>query len=530
MPPLARYRLSLMRSAYAVFLTFLVLHAFAQKPASPSFRLVLPNTTGSLLIPQSPEWRLDRAVVYDKGQRPVVQLSNDKIGVIASYILDNEPQYNDTSEMCRNDVLGTLMRGPLARATVTNKQSGTRTLANGQLLLTGSYLVEKVEGHDLHQQNMFGFISAHHVCAELHLSRSGFRAGDEKLFEDALNSFTFEPDYKPTPEDFAFFAKLLPPDMAAFYKSSAEPTTKAPSTSKGQSLDLALAGHPGLVHMDAPNFEAVEYSAKPGGREFGIRAVDRQLRVEALAFLFLPDPPQPTAIACRDWMLRSEEKAGQGYGKVCARRTGSSKPGAEYAEADYEPGKSGRILRRYFVAKGDLCADISLFGDSETALDVATMLPETLRFDPEHQPDFFERFRYAQVLYDHHDFAAAAPVYESALNVVDSVPDHLKWRRVTTDQSGIAYGMAGNIKRARAIFQASIAKDPDYPMYYYNLACADAEEHNTAAARTHLQQAFDRRANTLPGEKLPDPAADDSILKLKTDGAFWAFVQSLPKN
>jgi hypothetical protein len=43
----------------------------------------------------------------------------------------------------------------------------------------------------------------------------------------------------------------------------------------------------------------------------------------------------------------------------------------------------------------------------------------------------------------------------------------------------------------------------------------------------HLEQAYARSANTLPGEKLPDPATDDSIQKLKGNHDFWAFVQTL---
>ena len=42
-------------------------------------------------------------------------------------------------------------------------------------------------------------------------------------------------------------------------------------------------------------------------------------------------------------------------------------------------------------------------------------------------------------------------------------------------------------------------------------------------------QVFGRRANVLKKESMPDPTKDDSILKLKKDKAFWAFVQTLPK-
>ena len=93
----------------------------------------------------------------------------------------------------------------------------------------------------------------------------------------------------------------------------------------------------------------------------------------------------------------------------------------------------------------------------------------------------------------------------------------------------MSYGMSGDLKRSREVNEAAILKDPTYPLYYYNLACADAEAGNATAARGHLHQASDRRANTLKGEPFPDPSTDDSILKLKDNKAFWAFVQSLPK-
>ena len=113
------------------------------------------------------------------------------------------------------------------------------------------------------------------------------------------------------------------------------------------------------------------------------------------------------------------------------------------------------------------------------------------------------------------------------LNRVDSSDNPTKWRRVTTDQLSMSLGIVGDLRGSRAVNEAAIAKDPTYPLYYYNLACADAEEGNAQAARTHLQAAYERRANTLPGEKFPDPTTDDSLLKLKSNKDFWLFVQSL---
>ena len=88
-------------------------------------------------------------------------------------------------------------------------------------------------------------------------------------------------------------------------------------------------------------------------------------------------------------------------------------------------------------------------------------------------------------------------------------------------------GISGDVDGARRVFQDAIKTDPDYPLYYYNLACADAEQGKAKDAKVHLQQAFDRKANILPGEHMPDPTTDDSIAKLKKDKEFWAFVETL---
>jgi hypothetical protein len=100
-------------------------------------------------------------------------------------------------------------------------------------------------------------------------------------------------------------------------------------------------------------------------------------------------------------------------------------------------------------------------------------------------------------------------------------------RRFAIDQLVMSLGMSGNLNLSRKYAQMGIETDPDYPLNYYNLACADAEQGKEADAKLHLQQAFDRKANTLPGEKMPDPTQDDSIQKLKKNKEFWGFVQTL---
>jgi len=182
-----------------------------------------------------------------------------------------------------------------------------------------------------------------------------------------------------------------------------------------------------------------------------------------------------------------------------------------------------------FAGNSKTCAEIHISGTAGTPQEQAAMSAVLAEFHPDlsYQPTASDYFTLASLLFKGSP-GLAAPYYKASL---DAMPDGAKFltaRRVTTDQLVLSLGMSGDLKNSRAVAMMAIAADPDYPLNYYNLACADAEEGNAAEAKTHLQQAFDRRANVLKGESMPDPSKDDSILKLKKDKAFWSFVLTLP--
>jgi len=212
--------------------------------------------------------------------------------------------------------------------------------------------------------------------------------------------------------------------------------------------------------------------------------------------------------------------------------------------------KSGKVLTTQSLVLGSL-GDAKMeqhtlfgfFGDASTCFEVhvskvayqpvdqKVMEAELERFEFEagYQPTTMDYFQQAEILFRAQDKPGAAAYYYRA--ALDSVPvegmdeRQVTERRVLTDQLVMSYGMTGEFKKSRALATEAIAKDPEYPMNYYNLACADAEQGHAADARVHLQQAFDRKANVLPGETMPDPTRDSSFQKLKKDAAFWTFVQ-----
>ena len=184
-----------------------------------------------------------------------------------------------------------------------------------------------------------------------------------------------------------------------------------------------------------------------------------------------------------------------------------------------------------FAGDAKTCAEIHISTVIDTAGADDEMKAVLADFHPDlsYTPTAIDYFKLASVLFKNAP-ELAAPYYKSSLDAMPKDASFNTPRRVTTDQLVMSLGMSGDIKNSRAVAEMAIAADPDYPINYYNLACADAEQGNAAQAKTHLQEGFDRRANVLKGELMPDPTKDDSILKLKKNKEFWEFVQTLKKN
>ena len=310
-------------------------------------------------------------------------------------------------------------------------------------------------------------------------------------------------------------------------------TMSAAQSSGTAEFKLALPDHKGQIAWKAEGFQIVENSAKPDGSEIGIRGRDAAGRISFLGFLFKVPTNEPlTSAKCRDGAIEPEK---QNPAFKVSRMSEVARPDQiPVSVVDYNaPGEGGDLSYnvRGFVATGDLCGDLEFYSPDAIRSDDPALLKvfQSFQLDPTYVPEFRDTLFFAQVLYNSQQYAAAGPIFEKALGQVKDAKgfDSKTWRRVITDQAGMSYGVAGDIKKSRAIFDAAIAKDPDYPLYYYNLACADAEEKNLVDARKHLQQAFDRKANVVPGEKFPDPTQDDSFAPYKDNKEFWSFLEGL---
>jgi tetratricopeptide (TPR) repeat protein len=126
------------------------------------------------------------------------------------------------------------------------------------------------------------------------------------------------------------------------------------------------------------------------------------------------------------------------------------------------------------------------------------------------------------------DYKKAIQLYGKALELEKKEPTLEKniWR-VLVDNLGMSYGISGDNKKAKEIFEYGLSKDDKYPMFYYNLACAYAEMNDLDNAITNLKRAFEYKENRIPGERIPNPATDDSFSRFLKNEKFRRALDDL---
>lgn len=129
------------------------------------------------------------------------------------------------------------------------------------------------------------------------------------------------------------------------------------------------------------------------------------------------------------------------------------------------------------------------------------------------------------------NFKKAIPLYSKALEQEKIKPtlDHDLWR-VLVDNLGMAYGITGDLKRAKETFTYGLSKDENYPMFHYNMACTFAEMGDVDKSIEYLKSAFANKENMIAGEAMPDPAKDSSFKKFTKNEKFLNALKEIKQN
>jgi tetratricopeptide (TPR) repeat protein len=199
-----------------------------------------------------------------------------------------------------------------------------------------------------------------------------------------------------------------------------------------------------------------------------------------------------------------------------------------------------------YLGVRDLCAEVHLSkpgfepGDQklfEEILGTAKLLPDRSPAGDQGQiaatppsDGALRYFREGSKYYLQQNYSTATGPYQKALDLEKQQHTLSKdYFRVLVDNLGMSYGISGNLKQAKATFEYGLTRDPEYPMFYYNLASTYGEMKDMQQAIEQLRFAYKYKANMIAGESLPDPIKDDSFRYFAGDDGFVKAVAEMQK-
>jgi tetratricopeptide (TPR) repeat protein len=250
------------------------------------------------------------------------------------------------------------------------------------------------------------------------------------------------------------------------------------------------------------------------------------------AFLYPLDKKQTAAELNEETFKGLQQAAADNKFKIEAMKTFQR---GEFSMREYTiPEFRGQPLNQKnifgYATSGDLGLDFHISKESYTVADDRFLdsLIRGIRVLPEYNPDSTTEFGYGSIYYLRQDWSPAAAHYEKSLQLEkqNRVLSQTQWN-VLVDNLGMAYGMSGDLSKAKATFEYGAQANPSYPMFRYNLACADAELGDLDAALTQLKLAFRYKSYSNPGEGIPDPAKDDSFKRYVNDPRFAKLTKEL---
>ena len=305
---------------------------------------------------------------------------------------------------------------------------------------------------------------------------------------------------------------------------------------------LAIPGVTGVLQVNvASRFET---RVRPDGKEVQMRAMERTDGLAISAFLQRVEFPASPERCRAEWWPGTKNSVKNQRDNL---RESSNKLIAivEYVIPEFQSIKIQQKNVHAYLGATNLCAEVHLSKAAfkpddqklfETVLQSTRLLPNEVATDIANgtpSPQLSEAqtyFAQGSKLYMEQNYSEAANVYQKALDLEKQKRTLSQtYFRVLIDNLGMAYGMGGDIPKAKATFEYGISQDPEYPMFYYNMACAYGEMGKMQEAISQLQLAYKYKANSNPGEGVPDPMRDDSFRYFVDNQKFVDAVREMQK-
>jgi tetratricopeptide (TPR) repeat protein len=302
---------------------------------------------------------------------------------------------------------------------------------------------------------------------------------------------------------------------------------------------ISVPGVTGTLELD-PGPTAWESRVRSDGKETQLQAKGRSDHLLVTAFLQRVTFAA-SAERCRDEWWTATEKGHKEHQMKLDQLEKSNRGAAalvDFIIPEYQGAPVRMKNVHAYLGERDLCAEIHLsklrFAPEDQKLFDEVIASTRLRPDdagaqeqgPGNPTNAYlgEASRY----YLQHNYAAAAEHYQKVLDLEKQKRTlNQTLFRVVVDNLGMSYGITGNLPRAKETFEYGITQDPEYPLFYYNMACTYGEMGKMEEALAQLRLAYKYKANVIAGESFPDPMKDDSFRNFVKDPKFVDAVKGM---
>jgi hypothetical protein len=279
---------------------------------------------------------------------------------------------------------------------------------------------------------------------------------------------------------------------------------------------------------------------RPDGVETGLMAMERPDNLLITAFLQKVNFPA-SAESCRNHWWGQSRKAKIKRSNVLEPEVKDGIARVEYMVHEFKGRPLEQKAVHAYMGSGNLCAEIHLSQIEfqpedqklfEEVLATARLLPDEAGDEqPVISAELTSYVGKASRYYLQKDYSSAATFYQKALDMEKQKRTlNNDMFRVVVDNLGMAYAISGNLNKAKETFAYGIGQDPEYPLFYYNLACTFGEMGKMEEALEQLRLAYKYRTNMIPGEgPLPDPLKDDSFRNFVNSDTFVQAVHAMQR-
>jgi hypothetical protein len=303
------------------------------------------------------------------------------------------------------------------------------------------------------------------------------------------------------------------------------------SVGQNNSIHMFLPGRKGAIEMRLPQgYHVKQGGLRPDGKQFKLVAEGPDT-LYMTAFVEVAPRPGTSVQVRDDWYggLKHNSKMKMENETLLEKDDAAI---AAYTVHEYQGMRvEQRSVHAYYGGE-DIWSEIHVSKTSFKPADQKLFdeLLSGVKYIPNYTLDAWDEFLSGTTFYEQKDYKVAALHYQKALDLEkQKVTFEPTFTHVLIDQLGMSYGISNDLEKSREVLEYGISKDPDYPLYYYNIACGYGEKNDKANALAYLKKAFERKANIIKGEHMPDPLTDDSFRNFVSDPAFVKEVKAMKR-